>query len=185
MGEKSIDRGKTSWGRNVQWRGETSINQLFPGCYRWYPFHVVKKMTIPADAGHLYDVASVTHESRWMARRLDSVNVVTFSNDLDMLVGHWTSVKRVPFESSGAVSYSPSQVTMAVSLTVYKIFSFKEGMTLKTDIFGCSRSLNMAPFDRTIIRLMTFYWSAIVNIALSCNVFLRYLTLNNIVSMKV
>jgi len=32
------------------------------------------------------------------------------------------SFKLVPFESLGAVSYSPSIVTMAVSLTVYKIF---------------------------------------------------------------
>jgi len=33
---------------------------------------------------------------------------------------------------------------------------------------GCSRSLKMAPFDRPY---MTFYWSAIVNITLSCTVF--------------
>jgi len=30
----------------------------------------------------------------------------------------------------------------------------------------------------------TFYWSAIVNIALSCTVFFSYLTLNNIVTLK-
>jgi len=34
--------------------------------------------------------------------------------------------KLVPFERLGAVSYSPSIVTMAVSLTVYEIFSVKE-----------------------------------------------------------
>jgi len=38
----------------------------------------------------------------------------------------------------------------------------------------------MAPFDRSHT---TFYWSAIVNIALSC-IFLSYLTLNNIVTLK-
>jgi len=90
---------------------------------------------------------------------------------LTTLVGHWTSFKRVPFESFGAVSYSPSIVTMAISLTVYNIFSIKEWHDLENCVIGCSRSLNMAPFDRPIIRLMTFYWSAIVNIALSCNVF--------------
>jgi len=35
------------------------------------------------------------------------------------------SFKLVPFESLGAVSYSPSIVTRAVSLTVYEIFSVK------------------------------------------------------------
>jgi len=35
-------------------------------------------------------------------------------------------IKLVPLESLGAVSYSPSIVTMAVSLTVYEIFSVKE-----------------------------------------------------------
>ena len=37
----------------------------------------------------------------------------------------------------------------------------------------------MAPMDRSYT---TFYWSAIVNIALSCTVF--ELTLNNIVTLK-
>ena len=41
------------------------------------------------------------------------------------LQGHWRSFKLEPFESLGAVSYSPSIVTMAVSLTVYEIFSVK------------------------------------------------------------
>ena len=34
----------------------------------------------------------------------------------------------------------------------------------------------MVPFDRSCT---TFYWFAILNIALSCTVFLSYLTLNN------
>jgi len=34
-------------------------------------------------------------------------------------------IQMIPFESLGAVSYSPSIVTMAVSLTVYEIFSVK------------------------------------------------------------
>jgi len=81
----------------------------------------------------------------------------------------------VPFESLGAVSYSPSIVTIAVC----EIFSVKEWRDLEDQVRGRSRSLKMAPFDRPYA---TFYWSAIVNIALSCTIFelfdVEYLTLN-------
>jgi len=46
---------------------------------------------------------------------------------------------------------------------------------------GHSRSLKKAPFDRPYA---TFYWSATVSIALSCTIFLRFLTSNNIVTLK-
>jgi len=42
------------------------------------------------------------------------------------LKGHSRSLKLVPFESFGAVSYLPSIVTMAVSVAVCKIFNVKE-----------------------------------------------------------
>jgi len=57
---------------------------------------------------------------------------------------------------------------MAVSLIVYEIFSVKERRDLETGGRGGSRSLKMTPFDRPYT---TFYWSAIVNIALSGTVF--------------
>ena len=74
----------------------------------------------------------------------------------------------MPFESLGSVSCSPSIVTMAVSVAVCEIFSVKEWRDLENQVRGRSRSLKMALFDRPYA---TFYWSAIVNIALSCTIF--------------
>jgi len=66
---------------------------------------------------------------------------------------------------------------MAVSLTAYEIFSVKEKRDLENWVRGRSRSLKMAPFDRSHT---TFYWSAIVNLVS----FFSHLTLNNIVTLK-
>ena len=55
----------------------------------------------------------------------------------------------VPFESLGAVSYSPTIVTMAISVAVYEIFSVKEWCDLENRVTVRSRSLKMAPFDRS------------------------------------
>jgi len=111
------------------------------------------------------------------------------------------SSKLVPFESLGAVSYSPSIVTLAVSVAVYEILSVKEWRDLENQVNGRLRSLKMAPFDRPHVTFYSsssrmrviyhnwsatkqrphpqsvaeishhFYWSAIVNIALSCTIF--------------
>jgi len=44
------------------------------------------------------------------------------------------SLKLVPFKILGAVSYSPSIVTMAIPVAVCVIFSVKSGVTLKTGL---------------------------------------------------
>jgi len=77
-------------------------------------------------------------------------------------------LKVVPFESLGTVSYLPSIVTMAVCLAISETFSVKEWCDLENQVKGRSRSLKMVPFDR---QHATFYWSAIVNIALSHTIF--------------
>ena len=58
------------------------------------------------------------------------------------------SLKVVPFESLGTVSYSPSIVTVAVSVAVCEIFGVKEWRDLENEVRGHSRSLKMAPFGR-------------------------------------
>ena len=55
-----------------------------------------------------------------------------------------------------------------VCRTVYEIFSIKEWRNLETGGRGRSRSLKMAPFDRSYT---TFYWSAILSIAVCCTIF--------------
>ena len=58
-------------------------------------------------------------------------------------------METVPFESLGAVSYSPSIVIMAVSVAICEIFSFKEWYDLENRVTVRSRSLEMAPYSHT------------------------------------
>ena len=83
--------------------------------------------------------------------------IVTLKCGLEVTQDHW---KMVPFQSLGTVSYSPSIVTMAVSLAILEIFSSVKEWP---DQWKWRGSIDHA--------CMTFYWSAIVTIALSCTVF--------------
>ena len=58
--------------------------------------------------------------------------------------------------------------TMFVSGTISETFSVKEWCDLENGGRGRSRSLTMVPFDRSYT---TFYWSAIVSIALCFTIF--------------
>jgi len=59
--------------------------------------------------------------------------------------GHSRTLTMVPFESLG----TPSIVTMAVSVSVCEIFSVKKWRNLENRVRIRSRSLEMAPFDRS------------------------------------
>jgi len=59
---------------------------------------------------------------------------------------------------------------MSVCRTVSEIFSVKEWRDLETGGRGRSRSFNMVPFDRPYT---TFYWSAIVSIAVWCTIIFK------------
>ena len=60
----------------------------------------------------------------------------------------------VPFESIGMVSYSPSIVTMPVSLAISEIFSVKEWPDLEIYVWGRPQSFKMSRFNRSC---MTVY----------------------------
>ena len=75
------------------------------------------------------------------------------------------SLKLVPFECLGAIFYSPSIVTMAVSVAICEIFSVKEWRDLENRVRVRSRSLKMAPFDRSHTNS---YSLSIVTMAISC-----------------
>ena len=73
---------------------------------------------------------------------------MTLKSSLEVTQGQ---LKLVPFESLGAVSYSPSIVTIIVSVAVCEIFIVKQWRDLENQVRGRSRLLKMAPFDRPYI----------------------------------
>ena len=79
-------------------------------------------------------------------------NTVTLKSGLEVTQGH-------------AVSYSLTIVTMAVSVAVCEIFSVKEWCELENGVRVRSRSLKLAPFDRSHI---SSYSPSIVTMAISC-----------------
>jgi len=79
------------------------------------------------------------------------------------VTGHSRSLKLVPFESLDVVSYSPSIVTVAVS-----VFVRQEWCDLENRVRYRLRLLEMAPFDRSHT---SSYSPSVVTMAISCIVY--------------
>jgi len=92
-------------------------------------------------------------------------NIVTLKSGLEVTQGHWNWCH---FKSLGMVSYSPSIVTMVISIAICQIFSVKEWCGLDNRVRIRSRSLEMAPFDRLHT---SSYSPSIVSMALSCLIY--------------
>jgi len=71
------------------------------------------------------------------------------------------ALKLMPFESLDIVSYSPSIVTVAVSVAICEIFSARKWCDLENRVRVRSRSLEMALFDIS-------HTSSIATLAIFC-----------------
>jgi len=111
---------------------------------------------------------------RETARRFVSLN-------LNILLRHSRSLKVIRNEGvrKSLLVFQWHCVCMSYRFWDISVKEWRDG-DLETGDRGHSRSLKMAPFDRLYT---TFYWSAIVIIALSAT-FLSYLTLNDIMTLK-
>jgi len=122
---------------------------------------------------HFAVVFSCTDVSDWQTKA--TISASSMNDTLRILTVSWTVVPHLLF------LHPPKRLCYYVNTPISDIFSVKEWCDLENQVRGRSRSLKMAPFDRAHA---TFYWSAIVNIALSCTIFEFFLTLNNIVTLK-
>ena len=98
---------------------------------------------------------------------------MTLKSRLRVTQGHWKRNQWIIIHDLVVVElfdveYYCDLEMWAASLAISDIFSVEQWRDLENQVRGRSSSLKLAPFHRPHA---TFYWSAIVNIALSCTIF--------------
>ena len=88
------------------------------------------------------------------------------SNNMKLV--HWQLMGGLLYLVHPNITIWQLKFELSESVAVCEIFNVKEWCDLKNQVRGRSRSLKMTPYDRPYA---TFYWSAIVNTALSCTIF--------------